>query len=68
MQIITSEDEDAIQILINEFIVINQINSKESIPIELLNYLRKRNIKIEDGVLFNRMIDQIEKKLKGLKA
>ena len=63
MQIVSREDIETITIVINEFIVANEVNSKESIPIEFLKYLRKANMKIEDGVLFNELCDLIEKKL-----
>jgi len=53
MQIVIREDIGTIKIVINEFIVANEVNSKESIPIEFLKYLRKANMKIEDSVLFN---------------
>jgi len=63
MQIVNREDEKTIKILINEFMVVNKVNSKESIPIEFLKYLRQVNMKIEDGVLLNELWDLIEKKL-----
>jgi hypothetical protein len=63
MQIVNREDEKAIKILVNEFMVVNKVDSKESIPIEFLKYLRKVNMKIEDGVLLNELWDLIEKKL-----
>ena len=63
MQLVSREDIETITIVINEFIVANKVNSKESIPIEFLKYLRKVNMKIEDGVLFNELCDSIEKKL-----
>ncbi|KJR44651.1 hypothetical protein UF75_4976 [Desulfosporosinus sp. I2] len=63
MQIVSREDIETITIVINEFIVANEVNSKESIPIEFLKYLRKVNMKIEDGILFNELCDSIEKKL-----
>ncbi|GAB6151362.1 hypothetical protein JCM17380_01120 [Desulfosporosinus burensis] len=63
MQIVIKEDIGTITIIINEFIVANEVNSKESIPIEFLKYLRKVNMKIEDSVLFNELCDLIEKKL-----
>ncbi|HBW38822.1 MAG: hypothetical protein VR66_15055 [Peptococcaceae bacterium BRH_c23] len=63
MQIVIREDIGTIKIVINEFIVANEVNSKESIPIEFLKYLRKANMKIEDSVLFNELCDLIEKKL-----
>ena len=46
------------------------VESKESIPIEFLKYLRKADKKIEDGTLFNELSDLIEKKLmdKGLRG
>ena len=63
MQIVNREDEKAIKILVNEFMVVNKVDSKESIPIEFLKYLRKVNMKIEDGVLLNELWDLIEKML-----
>jgi hypothetical protein len=63
MQIVNREDEKAIKILVNEFMVVNKVDSKESIPIEFLKYLRKVNIKIEDSVLLNELWDLIEKML-----
>ena len=68
MQVVTREDAEAIKIIVNEFLVTNEVESKENIPIEFLKYLRKTDKKIEDGVLFNEFIDLIEKKLmdKGL--
>ena len=68
MQVITSEDAEAIKIIVNEFLVTNEVESKESIPIEFLKYLRLTDKKIEDGALFNELSDLIERKLenKGL--
>lgn len=63
MQIVIRENMGTITVVINEFIVANEVDSKESIPIEFLKYLRKANMKIEDGVLFNELCDLIEKKL-----
>ena len=63
MQIVSREDVEIITIVMNEFIVANEVNSKESIPIEFLKYLRKVNLKIQDGGLFNELCDSIEKKL-----
>ena len=63
MQIVSREDIETRTIVINEFIVANEVSSKESIPIEFLKYLRKVNMKIEDGVLFNELCDLIERKL-----
>lgn len=57
MQIVIREDMGIITTVINEFIVSNKVDSKESIPIEFLKYLRKANMKIEDGVLFNELCD-----------
>ena len=70
MQIVTREDVETIKILVNEFLVTNKVESKESIPIEFLKYLRKADKKIEDGTLFNELSDLIEKKLmdKGLRG
>ena len=63
MQIITREDTKTIKLLINEFIITNEVSSKEDIPIEFLRYLRKENMKMEDSVLLNELWDLIEKKL-----
>jgi len=63
MKIVIREDMGTITIVINEFIVGNKVDSKECIPTEFLKYLRKANMKIEDGVLFNELCDLIEKKL-----
>ncbi|SHH12475.1 hypothetical protein [Desulfosporosinus lacus] len=63
MQIVSREDIETITIAINEFIGANEVSSKESIPIEFLKHLRKVNLKIEDGVLFNELCDLLEKKL-----
>ena len=49
--------------LINEFIVSVEIETKENIAIELLNYLRKNLMKVQDGKLFNELCTMIEKKL-----
>ncbi|SPF55939.1 conserved hypothetical protein [Candidatus Desulfosporosinus infrequens] len=57
MQVVNRQDVKTIKILINEFLVVNEVNSKESIPIEFLKYLRKVNMKIEDGVLLNELWD-----------
>ena len=65
MQVVNREDAKAIKILINEFLANIEVKSKESIPIELLQYLRKMDKKIEDGVLFNELIDLIEQKSQG---
>lgn len=53
----------AINKLIKEFIVCNEIQSAESIPILFLNYLRNNNIKIEDGKLINELFDVIGNKI-----
>jgi hypothetical protein len=68
MQVITREDAETIKIIVNEFLMINGVGTKENIPIEFLKYLRSRDMKIEDGVLFNELCELIEKKLsdKGL--
>ena len=65
MQVITWEDTETIKIIVNEFLVTNEVESKESIPIEFLKYLRKMDIKIEDGALFNELSDLIERKLEN---
>ena len=57
MQVVNRENMKAIKILINGFLATTEVKSKESIPIELLKYLRKMDMKIEDGVLFNELID-----------
>jgi hypothetical protein len=68
MQVITREDAETIKIIVNELLMINGVGTKENIPIEFLKYLRSRDMKIEDGVLFNELCELIEKKLsdKGL--
>lgn len=65
MQVVKREDVESILILINEFLINNEVKSKENIPIEFLKYLRIQNMKIEDGTLFNELSDLIEKKLAG---
>lgn len=62
MQILDKADLELIQVLANEFVVSVNIKTKENIPIELLNYLRKNLIKIQDGKLFNELCYMIEKK------
>lgn len=61
-KILDKADSEGIQVLANEFIVSVNINSKENIPIELLNYLRKHLIEIQDGKLFNDLCHLLEKK------
>jgi len=63
MEIVTRQDIKAVKVLVNEFIITNEVDSVENIPIEFLKYLRKANIKIEDSVLLNEIWDLIEKKL-----
>lgn len=63
MQVITKEDAETIKIIVNEFLMINGVGTKENIPIEFLKYLRSRDMKIVDGVLFNELSELIEKKL-----
>jgi len=63
MQVITKEDAETIKIIVNEFLMINGVGTKENIPIEFLKYLRSRDMKIVDGVLFNELCELIEKKL-----
>ncbi|AFM40323.1 hypothetical protein Desaci_1297 [Desulfosporosinus acidiphilus SJ4] len=65
MQLINREDEDEIKVVIHEFLMTSQVNSQESIPIELLKYLRKADKKIEDGLLLNELCDLIEQKLRN---
>jgi hypothetical protein len=65
MQVVNREDVKVIKILINGFLATTEVKSKESIPIELLKYLHKMDMKIEDGVLFNELIDLIEQKSQG---
>lgn len=62
MQILDKADLVSIQLLTNEFIVSVNIESKENIPIELLNYFRRKLIKVQDGKLFNDLCYMIEKK------
>jgi hypothetical protein len=61
--ILDETDLELIQVLINEFVVSVDIKTKENIAIELLNYLRKNLVKVEDGKLFNQLCAMIEKKL-----
>lgn len=63
MQILDGTDLKSIQVLINELIISVDIKSKENIAIELLGYLRKKLLKVEDGKLFNELCTMIEKKL-----
>jgi len=63
MQIVTNEDIETIKIIINGFIIENEVDSKERIPIEFMRYLRNANMKIENGALINEICDSIEKKL-----
>lgn len=63
MQVVTREDLTTLKIVVNEFMLSNEIDSKENIPIGLLRYLRKTHMRIEDGVLLNELCDLIEKKL-----
>ena len=63
MKILDGTDLESIQVVINEFIVSVDIQSKEHIAIELLGYLRKKLIKVEDGKLFNELCNMVEKKL-----
>lgn len=63
MTILDETDLELIQVLINEFVVSVDIKTKENIAIELLNYLRKNLVKVEDGKLFNQLCAMIEKKL-----
>ncbi|MDR5659622.1 hypothetical protein RH915_08955 [Serpentinicella sp. ANB-PHB4] len=52
------------QMLINEFITTNQMNTtQENLPIELLKYLKEKNVKVEDPKDFQVLYDQIESKL-----
>jgi hypothetical protein len=63
MRILDETDLESIQVLINEFIVSVEIETKENIAIGLLNYLRENLIKVQDGKLFNELCTMIEKKL-----
>jgi hypothetical protein len=63
MKILQRQDKGKLKICVNEFVVSSKINNKEDIPIEFLRYLRKNNLKIEDGHLVNDIFDLIEKKL-----
>ena len=63
MQVLSKEDIEQINILINEFTVSNQVNSKEDIPVEFLKFLREKDFKIQDGELLNELCILIEKKL-----
>ena len=48
------------QILVNEFIISCELKSKEDISIKLLQFLKGKNIKVEDAQLFNQICDLIE--------
>lgn len=63
MHLLLRENKQFIQILVNDFIGLNVVDSKESIPLEFLKFLRKADIKIEDGVLLNELWDLIEQKI-----
>lgn len=63
MQVLHREDMKTLKMYINEFIVSGEIPSKESIPTNFLIYLRKNEVKIEDGQLLNELCDLIENKL-----
>jgi len=63
MKILNETDLESIQVLINEFIVLVDIQSKEHIAMELLNFLRNKLIKVQDGKLFNELCTMIEQKL-----
>jgi hypothetical protein len=63
MKVLHRGDMGKLKICINEFVVSNKIHSKEDIPIEFLRYLRKNELKIEDGHLVNDLFDLIERKL-----
>lgn len=53
-----------LKMYINEFIVSCDIDSKENILSDFLTFLRKNEVKIEDGQLLNELYDLIEEKLK----
>ena len=63
MQILSKEDKEQINILINEFIISINISSKQSILVEFLKYIREKDFKIQDGDLLNELCAVIEKKL-----
>ena len=48
------------QILVNEFIISCDLKSKEDISIKLLQFLKGKNIKVENAQLFNQICDLIE--------
>ncbi len=63
MKLISAMNDVAIKILINEFIVVVDIGYKYDIPIELIRFLREREMKIEDPNIFEQVCTIIENKL-----
>lgn len=63
MRILDEADWESIQVIINEFIISVDIETKENIAIQLLGYLRKNLIEVQDGKLFNELCTMVEKKL-----
>lgn len=66
MKNILSLSEQEKKIMVNEFIVESDLKERESISIELLQFFKKRNMKILNAELFNEMLEIIE--LKYLKS
>ncbi|WP_053957242.1 hypothetical protein [Inediibacterium massiliense] len=63
MKLISDMNDISVLILINEFIVSVDVRSKEYVPIELMRFLREREMKIEDSQLFDQVCTIIENKL-----
>lgn len=63
MMIITKENYNELLPVINEFIVAVKVDTRAQLPVELLKYLRSRDIKIGDGTLFDEICTTLEKKL-----
>jgi len=63
MQVLHREDMKTLKMYINEFIVSSEIDQKENFLSDFLIFLRKNEVKIEDGQLLNELYDLIEKKL-----
>ena len=63
MHTLDQADFKAIQILTNELVISADIQTKENIAIQLLDYLRKNLVRIEDWKFCNELCTLIEKKL-----
>lgn len=64
VQVLSRKDMTILMTYINEFIIFFKNDSIERIPSDFLNFLRKNEVKIEDGELLNELCDLIEEKLK----